>query len=95
MVNIQILYNMAEAASKQANDARQGERYKTYRTYVEEYNHLLALTLELCGAEVDEYLKPIDVRTMPIPDPDYMVELLSLAALRLTELVGYLEPKTL
>lgn len=95
MVDIRILYNMAGAASKQANDAVQGERYRTYRTYVEGYNHLLTLTLQLYGAEVDEYLKPIDVRETPIPDPDYMVELLSLAALRLTELVGYLEPKTL
>jgi len=89
MDDIKHLLNMAKITLEQANNALNECHWSAYRTYVNEFNRLLELTVEQCGAEVHEYLKPIDVPPKHMVGASDMPEYLSTATLRLKELVAY------
>ena len=97
MTDIEDIYLMVKTAAAHAFDALQRGKiaWPTYRTYVDEYNHLLTLTKEKCGEEIDKYLKPIEVDSSRLSYDliDYPGELLSIASLRLKQLEAYLDSK--
>lgn len=93
MINIDDVYNMAMVASENATNALEAQRYVTYVTYVNEFNKLLKLTKEQSGEDVG-HLELINME-MPshLMSVDTKAEYLSNAALKLRQLVNYLEAK--
>jgi hypothetical protein len=94
-MGFQTLYNMAASAARNAERMCSQEGGAGYPFYVERYNRLLELTAQIDPA-VTVYLQPIDLGTNRGPAsvrPPLWMSYAEAAALQLSSLASYLQPK--
>jgi hypothetical protein len=91
MHELEILYDRAKTTLDQATDALKAGRYRTYPTYVNEYNSIV----ELVTKRYKESPKHFEVIDAPAPSifPLYEDKYLSTVALKLNLLVKYLQDR--